>query len=359
MRPDAIELDEAPLMDERVRALSPMDIESALLALSVGSVVDWTGLRFRNLDEVNGFLRLWHCDPTAHDWARERLRYLYNQSVSYLEEHVGLTFPPEVRRPRDVREAFLRASMRERFNRDRIRYCAILKLVHVINHLEIQELRHQCPVREVDLIELANRAVLQAAERMRADGFPLHAFYGNRKTRPSVITKLLAKRESTAARIYDKLRFRVVTEAREDLVPALAWLTRNLIPFPAITPGESHNNLLTARELATLLRQLPEAGPDLLPRAAGNDNPSTGSDYRTINFIADLPVRVYDLPGVEPPKWRALLGETVTVSVEFQLVDAEVEHANESGENRHERYKERQMVRVYQRLGRSARHAGG
>ena len=359
MRLDAIELDEMEVPPPAHRTLSPLDIEGALLALTGASVVDWTGLRFRTLDEINHFLRLWHCDVTEHDWARERLRYLYNQAVNYLEEHVGLSFPNEVRRPRDVREAFLRASMRERFSRDRIRYCAILKLAHVINHLEMQELRSQCPVREADLVNLANQAVLAAAAGMRKEGFPLHAFYGNRKTRPSVITKLLAKREATAATIFDKLRFRVVTERREDLVPALAWLTRNLIPFPAITPGQSHNNLLSRKEIALLLAELPQPSISGAATVGTNDNPSSGEDYRVINFIADLPVRVYDVEGLAIPKRRSLLGEAVLVSVEFQLIDAATEEANESGENRHERYKERQMVRVYQRLGRTPRRTGG
>lgn len=348
---DTLELDELPAQPQIERSLTPMEIEAALLALNGGSVVDWGGLRFRSLEEVNEFLRLWRCDVTRHTWARERLRYLYNQAVNYLEDHVGLSFPPEVRRPRDVREAFLRASMRERFTRERIQYCAVLKLMHVINHLEMQELRSQCPVREVDLIELANDEVLRAAARMREEGFPLRAFYGNRKTRPSVITKLLAKREATAATIYDKLRFRIVTEHRDDLVPALAWLTRQLIPFPAITPGESHNSLLGPADLSELLRQLP--GHDVVPGPAASPNPFSGPVYRMINFIAGLPVRVYDLPNFTPPRHRALLGEAVMVAVEFQLVDAATDAQNETGEARHEVYKGRQMDRVYERLGRS------
>jgi uncharacterized protein (TIGR04552 family) len=350
---DAIELDESPIPERLGGQLSPLDIDAAMLALTGGSVVDWSRLRFRTHEDVHRFLRLWHCDITQHLWARERLRYLYNQAINYLEDHVGLSFPTEVRRPRDIREAFLRASMRTRFSRNGILYCAVLKLIHVINHLEMQELRTQLPIREVDLIEHTYNVVIDRAHRMRADGFPLHAFYGNRKSRPSTITKLLAKRESTAAAIYDKLRFRIVTEAREDLVPALAWLTRNLVPFPTITPGESFNNLLGPAELAGLLRQLPDH-EDLPPPPSitPNPNPYSGQVFRMINFIAAIPIRVYDLPGVSPPERRALLGEAVPVSVELQLVDAETDRANESGDNRHELYKRRQLDRVYQRLGR-------
>lgn len=354
MRADLLELDALPPLPPVTPVLEPMDIESALLALTGGSVVDWTALRFTSHDEVNSFLALWKCDVTRHAWARERLRYLYNQAINYLEEHLRLTIRPEVRRPDDVRDAFLAASERERFSRDRIQYCAVLKLMHVINHLEMQELRAQVAVRDVDLTQLAYDLVLAKAEQMRRGGFPLRAFYGNKKSRPSVITKLLAKREATAATIFDKLRFRIVTERRDDLVPAIAWLCRNLIPFPAITPGESHNNLLRPAELHELSRLVP--GFTLPPLAP--PNPHSGTVYRVINFIAELPVNVYEVPGVAPPRNRALLGEAVMVTVEFQLVDAETDTLNESGESRHELYKDRQAVRVYERLGRKRGRTG-
>lgn len=352
MRRDAIELDETPPLHLAQAPLSALDRDAVLLALTGGSVVDWVALNFRTHEEVNDFLKLFLCDVTQHTWARERLRYLYNQAVNYLEEHVGITFRPGVRRPRDVRDAFLRASMRERFSRDRIQYCAVLKLMHVINHLEMQELRFAVPVREIDLIGLANERVLEAANHMR-DEVAIRAFYGNRKTRPSVITKLLAKREATAATVFDKLRFRIVTETRGDIVPAVAWLFRNLIPFPALIPGESHNSLLSEREVADALGRAPELHGVLVPRMVPNDNPYSGAVYRVVNFIVDLPVRIYDLPDIPPPKHSAVLGEAVSVLVEFQVVDAESEHLNETGENRHEAYKARQMARVYERLGRS------
>ena len=354
MRADLMELDELPPLPPVTPVLGPLDIESALLSLTGGSVVDWIALRFSTHDEVNNVLALWSCDVMRHAWARERLRYLYNQAVNYLEEHLGLTIRAEVRRPDDVRDAFIAASERERFSRDRIQYCAALKLMHVINHLEMQELRAQVAVRDLDLTQLAYDIVLRKAEQMRSEGFPLRAFYGNKKSRPSVITKLLAKREATAATIFDKLRFRIVTERREDLVPAIAWLCRHLIPFAAVTPGESHNNLLSYEELHDLTRMVPGF---VLPPAPP-PNPHSGAVYRVINFIAELPVCVYDVQGVAPPRNRALLGEAVMVTVEFQLVDAETDTMNESGEGRHELYKERQAVRVYERLGRKRGKSG-
>jgi len=348
VRIDPIDNDDSVPTPVEQPPLVSLDEDAIRLALDGGSVVEWSRLNFRSHDDVNAFLRLWGCDLVNEPWARERVRYVYNQAVEYLEEHLQLHFASEVRRPRDVRDAFLRASMRDRFSRYRIQYCAILKLVHVINHLEMQELRYQAAIREHDLIELANNKVLAAARRMRTEGMPILAFYGNRKTRPSVITKLLAKRESTAATVFDKLRFRIVTETRRDLVTSIAWLFRNLVPFPAVIPGESHNNLLSEEELAAIAS---------VPGASGSrelrPNPHSNGAFRAINFVVGLPVRVYDLPSIVPPKNRALFGEVVSVLTEFQVVDRATDLANESGESRHDLYKLRQMQRVYERLGRT------
>ncbi len=353
MRRDPIEADEEEVADIVRAPLTMLDEDAVRLALAGSSVVEWNRLSFRTHEDVNQFLRVWGCDLQKDGWARERVRYVYNQAVEYLEEQLGLHFAPEVRRPRDVRDAFLRASMRERFSRHRIQYCAILKLVHVINHLEMQELRNQVAVRELDLLEVANNKVLDAARLMREEGLPVQAFYGNRKTRPSVITKLLAKRESTAATVFDKLRFRLVTAEREDVVPCIAWIFRHLLPFPAIIPGESLNTLLSAEELEIDGRDDGERAALGLLRHAPAVNPHSGSGYRVINFVAGMPVRVYDAPGVEVPRHRAFLGEVVSVLTEFQVVDQATDIANESGENRHDLYKLRQTQKVYERLGRS------
>ncbi len=352
MRPDAIELDELGVPDVLPPALARVERHGVMLILSGGSVLDWNGLAFETLDEVDRFLALWHCDVTRHAWARERLRYVYNQALNFLEEQLGLTFPQEIRRPDDVRGALIEAS-RHGFHRLRIQHCAVLKLMHVINHLEMQELRSQLAIRDVDLLDLANRMIEARAAEMRQSGIRIHAFYGSRKTRPSVIAKLMAKREATAATVYDKLRFRIVTESRDELVPALGWLLRHLIPFPAVLPGESHNNLLSAEEVRAALGEMPELAWIFPSEQApiSSFNPHSASSYRVINFVADLPVRVYDLPNIPPPVHRALLGEAVSVLVEFQILDAATDAANEKGDARHEIYKERQLGVVRRRLG--------
>ncbi|MDP6935169.1 MAG: TIGR04552 family protein, partial [Myxococcota bacterium] len=266
--------------------------------------------------------------------------------------HLGLHFPADLRDPEDVREVLMVASQLGGFRRRQIQACVILKMMHVINHMEAAELRFQTAMSEADLFDLADRRIKNAAEAMSSTGIPLVAFYGNRKSRNSVITKLLAKRETIATTVFDKQRYRVVTERKDQILPAIGWMTRNLFPFNYIIPGQSHNNLLEGvgiPEETGLKRALVES----VPSAVGLDpNPFSGASYRQVNFVVDFPVRVDHM--VEP-RSVALLGRTVFILVEFQVLDRETARSNEEGENAHALYKERQRKKVGARLRKGGR----
>jgi len=253
---------------------------------------------------------------------------------------------------------FLAASNTSGFRRKQILACAILKLMHVINHMEAADLKFQTSVSEAHLIELAERHIVELADSMRQQGFPLLAFYGSRKTRSSVITKLLVKTESHATTIFDKLRFRIITETPEQILPAVVWLTRHVFPFNYVIPGQSHNNL---RSFFDMLRDHPESHPLLpdlqfpLPDAeplVQEPNPFSGSTYQMINFIIDFPVRIDAFIEDRDPVQHLLLGRVVYVMVEFQILDAVTAQANEQGENAHALYKARQRSIVGKRLKR-------
>lgn len=341
------------------RPIDLADLDVIRLILRGNSVIDWHRAHFPDRAAVDRFFALHLVDMADPEDVR-RVSYVHRQAVNYLHEHLGLGFPEDLAHPADVRDVFVAASWTGGFRRKQILACVILKLMHVIHHMEAAELRFQTPLSEADVLDLAERRIRLAAERMRESGFPLVAFYGSRKTRNSVITKLLAKKENTAVTIFDKLRFRIVTRDRAHVVPALAWLTRHLFPFNFVIPGQSHNSLLHLGELLSQppfdalregLQSLTDDDADLSPE----DNPFSGGSYRMINFIVDFPVRVDHLV---PMRHGALLGRTVLALVEFQVVDEATAEANEQGENAHDRYKERQRAIVERRLKRGRRRTG-
>jgi len=185
-------------------------------------------------------------------------------------------------------------------------------------------------------------------------------FYGSRKGRDSMVNKLLSKKASRASDILDKLRFRIVTESRDDLLPVLAFLLRSVFPWNQVTAGESSNNLIDFRRALEADRALRpylsalqvDVGLEssVADEVAPVGNEFTGSSYRMINFIIDVPVRLDHLLGRSGDPWLLQKGSIVYVGCEFQLVNQEAAFINEQGENAHASYKNRQQERVAARL---------
>jgi uncharacterized protein (TIGR04552 family) len=350
MRQDVLELDLSFEQQFTKHEITLEEVESIRLLLSGGSVIDWQRLAFNSREEVNQFLRLHLLDPELSE-DRERVRYVYNEAVSYLEEHLKLELPPSMRNPSDVRDVFLAASTHGRFSRVQILSCVVLKLMHVINHLEASDLRFNTAISEAQIFDIAQSHIHSKARKMQHLGYPVISFYGSRKSRSSIITKLLAKKESIAATIFDKLRFRIIVSNQRDLVPVLAHMTRSFFPFNYVIPGQSHNNLLEPQNVQGFLPKDADiqTGPDQPIIQVNSKNELSGESYRMINFIVDYPVRVPD-HYLGPRSYE--LGKVVFVLVEFQILDEQTAHANEQGENAHHLYKERQRSVVGRRLKR-------
>lgn len=342
--------------EARLAPTSIGDLEAVRLLLRGGSVVDWHRLDLRDHDEVDRFLRVNEFDPTRErDVAR--LEHLRSEAVDYLTRNFGFRLPDDVAERVPARDLFLIASRR---TKRQVYACVVLKVMHIIHHLAGRELLFRLPVSDDDLFRLVQAKVVRIVEEMRASGHPIIELEWSRKPRDSLVTKLLAKRSTLAASIYDKTRFRLVTRDREDLLPMLIELTHRLIPFNYVVPGESVNDIVPFRksveESATLSRltsglqqdigiEEREDGAKAIPM-----NEFSGPGYRIINFVTDLPVRVDEfLSRIADPGYTEH-GPIVFVLTEFQVVDAKTAHDNDTGENSHERYKERQHARVKQRL---------
>jgi uncharacterized protein (TIGR04552 family) len=333
------------------------ELEQLRLVLRGGSVIDWRRLDFRDAAEVDAFLQLSLFDLSEPRDER-RLRAILAQAVEYLRGAFGYRVAGPVAEPEDVRTLFLLASGAAEPRRYRRIACVVLKVMHVIHHLEARELLFRTALREADLAERVHRRVLAEAERMRSAGLPVVELAGSTKSRASLVTKLLAKRESVAAQVFDRVRYRLVTERRDQIAPVVYWLTRHLFPFNYAVPGQTQNNLV---RFTQLLRAHPQgaalAGELQLPPDLERSDPAvhrntlSGKGYRALNFVVDLPIRVDDLlpPGGKLPDE---LGRIVFSLVEFQVVDRQTARRNEGGDSAHDRYKRRQLQRVLRRLSR-------
>ncbi len=333
------------------------DLEALRLLLRGGSVIDWRRLHFQAAAEVDAYLKL-NLFDLEEPRDERRVRAILAQAVEYLRGAFGYRVADPVARPEDLRDLFLLASGALEPRRYRRIACVVLKVMHIIHHLEARELVFRTPVREADLAERVHRRIMAEADRMRAAGLPVVEFRGNVKTRESLVTKLLAKRESVAAQIFDRVRYRVVTERPDQIAPVVRWLTEHLFPFNYAVPGQTQNSLVRFEDLlAAHPRGAALAAELQLPLEAERADPSvprnefSGKGFRVLNFVVDIPVRIDELlPPLDPVADE--LGSVVFSLVEFQVVDAETARHNEAGDASHERYKRRQLQRVLRRLSR-------
>lgn len=335
----------APTLD----GLDLTDLETVRLLLRGDSVVDWHRLNFADHAAVDRFLRLCELDPST-DRELDRIEAVRGDAVDYLTRVYQLALPDEICDEVPARDLFLIASRSGPHQRAA---CVVLKVMHIIYHLAGRQALMTLSVSDDAIFREIERKVVRVVEELRAAGCAIAEFEWSRKPRDSQITKLLAKRSTLAANIYDKLRFRLIVPAESDLVPTLATLTRQLIPFNYIVPGESVNQLVDLGRLLEDDGHLRALAPSMQPQQGGGrrlpaHNEFSGPEYRIINFVADLPLRLERLvPSFDPGPEDS---HVVFVLTEFQVADKATAQRNDSGACSHEAYKARQHERVRVRL---------
>src|SRR5258706_80957 len=232
------------------------------VGLRGGSVIDGRRLHFQNKEEVDHYLRLCLFDPDD-PFDRARLQRILDEAVDYLRTSFRYRVAEEVARPRELQDLFLLASGAREPQRLRRIACIVLKVMHVVHHVEARGLLHRARVSEDELAQLVTGRVDYAIGQLRRAGMPILAAAGSVKTRHSLITKLLAKKETLAAQIYDRVRYRVVTAHRDDVLPVLVRLCDVLVPFNFVVPGQTQNTLFSFRRLVRDTPTLRKLAPEL------------------------------------------------------------------------------------------------
>jgi uncharacterized protein (TIGR04552 family) len=334
--------------------LSLQDIAEIQLLLRGQSVIDWHRLALSSEEDVRRLLRLNSLDlDDAGD--REHLAELRQQAVRYIVEVLKLRLDENIAEKTPWSQIPLLASGKA--GPQQRQACMLLKVMHIIYHLDARELRTTLAISDNDIFSLVEESVTRMFDDLRTAGVPVVEFSWSRKTKESQVTKLLLKKETSAARVFDRLRFRLIVRDAEDLVPTLRILLHRCIPFNYIVPGQTVNTLV---DLASVKAppsdefDTEDGGPPPPPSdGLGVANEFSGQSFRLLNFIADLPVRVDTLL---PPGTRAEGRHCVVfVTAEFQIMDKGTAEANEQGDNSHTQYKHRQHQHVRVRLLREPR----
>jgi uncharacterized protein (TIGR04552 family) len=333
----------------RIEDFSLHDVEALRLILSGSSVVDWHRLNLDGPEKARAFLENHELTP---DDPRDRafIDHVKREAVSYLRRHFAFAIPKPVEEA-SIEELLMIASGK---GHRQLCACTILKVVQIINHMAGRELLFRLPVSDRDLFHIVEEKVYRVVGTMLSEGFPITEFVGGRKNLDSTYTKLLSKPEATAAALYDKLRFRIVTRTPDHILPVLLYLTEQLFPFNYVVPKQSTNTIFHFRSYCEadphLRGMVGQFQGEIEDTFTPNDNRFSAPTYRVIQFVTDVPVRVPPhLMELAPPGSESL-GPIVYMLCEFQVLDAESEAQNETGEASHDAYKRRQRDAVFRRL---------
>jgi uncharacterized protein (TIGR04552 family) len=327
------------------------DLDTLWNILRGDSAIDWRRLHFADRYDADEFLRVNEFHPEDPVDAA-RLDAIKGEAMDYLRRNFEYPIPEPIESC--TVEALLEVASGR--GHRQVCACVILKVMHIIHHLQARELLFSLPLSDAQVFQLVEAKIFRVMGEMLSSDLPIVQFKGGRKTRDSLYTKLLSKNDTFAAQIYDKLRFRIVTRGPEDVLPVLNYLSRRLFPFNYVLPNESKNTLVNPRDL---VEKHPSLGPHFdnpdshIRKAAITqlvDNRFSAPSYRVIHFVADLPVRLPAEVLEQAPDAVRSLGPVVFVLTEFQLVDQATDEHNDTGAASHLEYKERQRQAVRARL---------
>lgn len=329
------------------------DVEMARLILRGGSVLDWNRLNF-DMEDVEAFIaahRLDMSDPV--DLALvNRIR---EEAVAYLRREFEFPIPKPVAHA--TLGELLRMASDTSVRHRQFCACMLLKAMHVINHFDASEARQALKRTDQELFRAAEETIYKTVSHMMASQLPVVEFMGGRKQRSSMVTKLLSKEDPLSAQLFDKMRFRVVTATKEDVLPTIGFLSRNLFPFNYVLARESYNTLFPfvsyckehphLSKLVEGLQINKRVEDQLQPMSNVHSSPR----YRVVHWVADMPLRIdsfetaFNTDGINPvPR------PIIYVRAEIQILDRRTHRINERGHASHRRYKARQSEYVAQRL---------
>lgn len=342
---------------KRLEDFDLFDAEIVKLILRGESIVDWHRLNLKSVEQAHELLETMEYRPTEPP-DRARLEKIKNEAISYLRRQFNFPIPKPVERATTEELMMIASGEGHR----QLCACAILKAMHIVHHVECRELGFTLPMSMQDVFGMVEEKVYRVIGDMLASGYPIVEFIGGRKNRDSLYTKLLSKSNTTAANVYDRIRFRIVMRSAEDILPTVLYLSKRVFPFNQVVPGQSLNTIFPFRssfaQLPKLQGLLPMFQVDLNDELTLTDNVFSARAFRAVHFVVDVPVRLPRELLENAPNEVWALGPVVSVLSEFQIVDRETEVTNELGEGSHAAYKERQRAAVMKKLRLGSVEAG-
>lgn len=366
------------------------------------SPVDLPTMAVSSRDEAEQFIAAYGYDMSDPKENEEAHR-IHQESLEFLERYLcpsmsenepDLTPPDAIRHPSQLHDLLVLTSNKE----DPLLAawaCSLLRVMHTVSHANLAARTPYFREVQSQILGPFEDHLFPNAENPKSLGqgpaaVPLKAaFFKRRKSRESLILKLLHKPDNVASEVYDRIGIKLITPTKVDAILALKYLRKhNLVSLPLLTPGRSRNTLvdlesfreayeaLTSETTADkneeecdleFLRQMafrPKSEAKLLENRLAA-NPHTSPAFGSIQFTCRRLVKVHHpattlLNQLRRQTGDLQLGQEVerhypkqlrfTFPFEVQITDWENYLASHEGESSHISYKRRQLKAARKRV---------
>lgn len=250
-----------PIMDVLIGGRSSIDLEFLCL---------------KDEQDANEFLRSYGYNP-AHPADLQRINEIFIEAVHFIESQLipdewakGLRPDNEFLNLENPALLLLWAAKKKEYVPDHIDpvslqawSCAVLRIMHTISHLDdlqrlnnIHEAKHQIMERFRRALFRAQNGTLMFGDMK--DHIELEKVeWKARKTRKSMLLKLLHKPANVAETIYDIVGVRIVTKTMSESMIAVKYLRQfYLVDFANTHPGRARNNLIDVSQFRTHIETL-------------------------------------------------------------------------------------------------------
>lgn len=262
--------------------------------------------------------------------------------------------------------------------------CSVLKVMHTIAHLDqdlrtsyFSQIQTQILDRFYKVVHRDEHGGLFLGESEKDGGkIPLVSFETKpKKTRESILIKLLHKPENVAEDIFDRVGIRFVTHDLVSVLEVVQFLRdKMIIVAPNLKPSRSRNTLIrmdVVKEALTAGKSLESIAGQLSLTSGSAENPHSSTSYRSIQFTARQLIKLrnplYDQlrelrrqKSVEGSDQSRLIQKLDLNYVqkelhffypfEVQIVDQASHIENERGRSAHAEYKKAQLVTAKRRV---------
>lgn len=348
------------------------------------STLDQSTLHIKTLTDADEFIKSYGFN-LENQQEQERLWYFHRRALVLITDRLQYSvdeIPEAIRVPEklgDLRNLLIWSSQenpKTKSDKDLQRWsCAMLRCMHVFIHTETdlfnsfsEEILRQTvgPIeRAVQVSEkLYLKSEFESIELAKFEVKPV-------KTAQSTVIKLLAKPDTSAMTVFDKIGFRFITHSVYDVFRVIRFLvSQHLMSFAHIMPNQSSNNMYpaseflaycdevlaspqkhfnkkwpTEKEIDVSLEQYLKANENRFLKFFRKENSFSAKEFKYIKFICRRLVKVSLPTNDKGPRELQFF-----YPFEVQIMTSDVFEKVQTGESEHAAYKNRQIQAARKRI---------